>query len=335
MTKEKIRRDPKEVFDLIIKELTKKEIRKKLGLSTTALANHLERLELEGYIKREGKYVIEVLKSSYLYPKVTRNRVNRKLNKRGHAYNFKIIFSEERDLRRKDFVRNELKKGKIKKLGFGSFKLTKNKNTIWINKESLTIYSSNSYYSKNALHDKFAALRDVDKLARDMQRRFDFKGIYGIEIFREHYGLIFNKFAEWCLGKGKKLYVKDKGNKAILWVDDSRKDDIGLKEFEGKDPRTINNADTFFKSHEEHNFKHDADFIDKGFDNTNKAIIESSHQIKFLAENQIQQGKDIKEFASQIRTHIPAYKKMGDFTEALFHEIKGLKEEIKQINNKK
>ena len=276
MVKQKIRRDPKEVFDLIVKEKNKKEIAKELGLSKTALANHLERLELSGHIKREGKYLIKVLQSSYLNPKVTKNRVSKKLNKRGHAFNFKILFPEEKDLREKDLVISELKKKKLEELGFGSYKFNKKKNTIWINKESLTIYSNNSYYSENALHSKFTAIRDIDNLIGDIKRKFNFRGVYGIEVFREHYGLIFNKFAEWCLGKGKKLYVKDKGNKAILWVDDSRKDDIGLKEFEGKV---------------------DSSFILNGFEIATK-------QINQLTMAQVEGSKQLTEYAEQNREHL-------------------------------
>lgn len=312
MIKQKIRRDPKEVLDLIIKELTKKEISKKLGLSKTALANHLERLELSGHIKREGKFVIKVLKSSYSHPKVTKNQIIRKLNKRGHGYNISVIFAEEKDLRTKDLVVSEFKKKKLKKLDFGSYKFKKKKTTIWINKKSLTLYSSNYYCSKNALHSKFTALRDIDNLVKDLKRKFNFKGIYGIEVFREHYGLIFNKFAEWCLGKGKKLYVKDKGNKAILWVDDSRKDDIGLKEFEGKDPRIINEAGNYFDDVMiKHEGKVDASFILNGFDKTNKAIKKNAEHLEFHAEN--------------MRSHVKAVQNLGDGVTELTKIIKELK----------
>lgn len=314
MIKQKTRRDPKEVFDLIVKEFNKKEISKKLGLSKTALANHLERLELSGHIKREGKFIIKILKSSYSNPKVTKNRVTKKLNKRGHAFNFKILFPEERDLRKKDVVISEFKKKNLKELGFGSYQFSKKKNTIWINKESLTIYSNNSYYSKNALHSKFTALRDIDNLTNDLKRKFNFKGIYGIEVFREHYGLIFNKFAEWCLGKGKKLYVKDKGNKAILWVDDSRKDDIGLKEFEGKDPIKINTADDHFDSHEKTEWKYDAYAV-----KNNKEKVEDHDKV-------IEKSMKVLEgYAKQIALHLrveQAQEKHLDNQTKLFKEIR-------------
>jgi len=250
-------------LDIVLRYLSlgysKKKIREKLEIKPSTLANRLRRLEDLGCIERKGKYIIKVLRSSHTNPRVTKNKVHINFNKRGHAHNFKIYFPKETDLKQKPKVKTEEKLKQLEKLSFGSLKFIKKKYTIWINKDSLTIYSNNSYYSDNALYSKFQALKDVDNLVQELKYRFDFKGKYGIEIFREHYGLIFNKFAKWLLDRKKKLYIKDeRKGKTILWVDDSRKDDIGLKEFEADDPIRINNADTFFKSHEDTNWKNDA-----------------------------------------------------------------------------
>ncbi len=250
------------IFKLLNDGLTKAKIRKKLNLKPSALANHLRRLETSGYIKRRGKFVVEVLPSSHLHPRVTKNEVhillNKKLNKRGHAFNFKVYFPKEKNLLEKTKVRQEFKLGNLEELNFGSLKLIKDNCTVWINKNgTLTIYSNNSYYSDNALHSKFSQLRDIDNLIANLKERFGFSGIYGIEVFREHYGLIFNKFAKWLLRKGRKLNVKNNGNKTILWVDASRKDDQGLEEFEGDDPLKINSADNFFSSKDKTGWKDD------------------------------------------------------------------------------
>ncbi len=273
------------VLHLLSSGFTKKEIRNKLDLKPTALANRLRRLEDLGCIERKGKYIIKVLRSSLDHHRVTKNQVHKKLNKRGHAYNFKVIFPKEEDLRKKPKVINEFKLKKIEKLPFNSYKLKKDKNSIWINKDSLTIYSSNSYYSKNALHSKFWVLKDIDNLIYYLRGRFKFNGLYGIEIFREHYGLIFNKFAKWLLRRGKKMYVKNYRNKTILWIDNSRKDDIGLEEFEGNDPQRINSADNYSKSHEKTKRKVTPEHIIKTLDKTTK-------QIKANAKNQGIYGKN-------------------------------------------
>jgi len=261
MTPPKKRCELDMVLNLLSIGFNKKEVRKKLNLKPSALSNHLRKLENLGCIERKGKYVVDVLRSSSLNPRVTKNQVHNKLNKRGHAFNFKIVFPKEGNLKERKEVKHEFELGNLKRLSFGSLRLTRDKNTIWINNNSLTIYSNNSYYSKNALHSKFRALKEIDTLVEDLIARFGFKGIYGLEVFREHYGLIFNKFAKWILKRGGKMYVKSKGDKAILWVDDSRKDDVGLKEFEGKDPITINVADKYFESHEKTGWKVTPSFL--------------------------------------------------------------------------
>lgn len=315
MTPPKKRSELGEVFNLILNNFNKKEIQKKLNLKPSALSNHLRRLETLGAIQRRGKYIIKVLNpkipSSLLHPKVTKNQVHINLNKRGHAFNFKIFFSNEINFLDNPQVKTEYKQKKLKLLKFGSFKLKRDNTTVWINKGSITAYSSNSYYSGNALHSKFRFLQDADTLAQYLKDRFNFKGIYGIEVFREHYGLIFNKFAQWLLKKGKKMYVRNEKNKAILWVDASRKDDINLKEFEGTNAIEINNADTFFNSHEKQNWKVDADF-------TLKAI-------GGLTQATAQNTKNLDSYAQHLSAHVESIKKLGAGVEELTKIVKELK----------
>ncbi len=273
------------VLKLLSHGLTKNQVRKKLGIKTSTLSNRLRRLEDLGCIERQGKFIIKVLRSSHLHPRVTKNQVHIRLNKRGHAFNFKILFPNEKNLLEKQKVKHELKVRNLTRLPFGSLKLIKDKCSIWINKESLTIYSNNSYYSKNALHSKFGALKDVDNLVRSLKERFGFIGMYGIEIFREHYGLIFNKFAQWILKRGDRLYVKEKGNKTILWVDSSRKDDIGLKEFEGHDPLQINSAEDYFESHERTRWKVTPETVLKMFTAAGELIKKNAENAQYYGEN--------------------------------------------------
>jgi len=268
-----------EVLRLLVLGKTKKEVRKRTGLNPTALSNHLRRLEELDNIRRVGKYKIDILSSSLNHPRVTKNKVHIGFNKRGHAHNVTAHFHKKINLKELSKVRQEAEAGILEKLKFGSLKLIRNGFTIWINSHNLTIYSNNSYYSNDSLKSKFKALREVDNLIQNLIYKYGFPKSYGIEVFREHYGLIFNKFANWLLKKGRKMYVQDKKGKSILWVDDSRKDDIGLKEFEGEDPIIINNADTFFSSHEKHNFKVDADFTLKAISGLTNAQLQTGKQL--------------------------------------------------------
>jgi len=302
------------ILNLLVKGYTRPKILKKLNIKASALSNHLRRLEDAGCIERKGKFIIKVLRSSYSTLWVSKDQVHKKLNKRGHAHNFKIIFPMEKNLIEKPKVQQEYKAKIIEKLQFGSMKLIKNKYSIWINKGSLTIYSNHSYYSKDAMHTRFRALKDVDNLARDLKDRYGFIGRYGIEIFREHYGLIFNKFASWILKKGQKLYVQNRGNKTILWVDSSRKDDIGLEEFEGDNPMMINSADNFFNSHEQTGWRNNAYVTEK-----NTKDIENQKQV-------INKSMKVLEgYAEQIALHLRVEQKqeqhLADQTQ-LFKEIR-------------
>jgi hypothetical protein len=299
------------ILNLLSEGLTKKDIKKRLNIKPSTLSNHLRRLENSGYIERKGKYIINVLSSSYSHLRVTKNQVHNRLNKRGHAFNFTVLFPKEKNLLENNKVQHELKVGNLEELPFGSLKLIKDKCSIWINKKSLTIYSNNSYYVKNALHSKFAALKDVDNLVNNLKDKFGFSGIYGIEVFREHYGLIFNKFAEWIIKRGKKLYVKEKGNKTILWVDDSRKDDIGLKEFEAADPLKINAADEYFNSHERTGWKVTPEFSLKIFNEAGELIKKNAENLEYHAEN--------------MRSHVIAVQQLGKSVQELTEIIKEMK----------
>ena len=304
------------VLNLLIQGFNKKQIRQKLNISASALANRLRRLEDLGAIERKGKYIINVLRSSHKHPRVTKNKVHKNLNKRGHAHNFKIYFPKEIDLKKKPKVRTEEKLKQLEKLSFGSLKFIKRKYTVWINTNSLTIYSNNSYYSKNALHSKFQAIKDVDNLVQELKDRFDFKGKYGIEIFREHYGLIFNQFAKWLIKQNKKLYVQDFKNKTVLWVDNSRKDDIGLEEFETNDPMKINKADDFFKSKDQTGWKDDTPQVEintKELKNQKEVINKSMEVLQGYAE----------QIALHLKVEQAQEKHLEDQTK-LFKEIRNL-----------
>jgi hypothetical protein len=331
----------REILRLLSIPMTKKEIRDKLDLSKSNMSYYLNKLELSGNIKRIGKNEVKVIQSSIIHPRVTRNQIVSKLNKRGHAHNFKVIFPQELgDLRLKHLIKNQIAIKRIQALKFGSLKFNYKRFTIWINKSTLTIYSRNSYYSNDALMSKFTALKDLDKLIGYLKDKFDIKGIYGIEIFREHYGLIFNEFAKWLLDKGSKMEIKDKGNKSILWVDDSKDDDIGLKEFESPNPLIINNADTLFESHLRTGWKVTPEFELEAINKLTNAIATMGNQLLEYKEQNVQhlaliqdyrnESKENKKFNNEIIKLINQWKKSNNDWRK--HEVKQIKKELKQSN---
>jgi len=89
------------------------------------------------------------------------------------------------------------------------------------------------------------------------------------------------------------MYVEDKKGKSILWVDKSRKDDIGLEEFEGEDPMKINSADEFFKSKDKTGWKDDTPQVKKNSEkiNDHDKVLDKSMEI-------------LKGYAEQISLHL-------------------------------
>lgn len=290
---------------------SKKELRELLGIKASNLSNRLRRLEDLGEIELFGKYGIKYIGSSHKHPKVTRNIINKKLNKRGHAFNFKVYFPKETiNLNQKDKVILEHSDKRINKLEFGSYQLKYKKYTIWINKKSLTIYSNNSYYATDALHSKFRQLKEINNLVAYLKQRYELRGLFGIELFREHYGLIFNKFAEWCNKNGYKLSLKNKGNKEILWIDNSRKDDIGLNEFESDSPTRINKADRYFQDQEKTSWEVTPTFV--------------LNAINKVTQNQLM-------FNNNFESHVEAIRTLSSTVKELERQVLSLRNENKTI----
>jgi len=284
-----------ETLNLIKINKGKGELRRLLKISPTALSNRLKRLEKLGVINLVGKYEMQITGSSLKHPKVTRTLIDKKLNKRGHAYGTSIVFSQSNDLWNNKKVVKELKQKRIKRLGYGSYRLNYKGFTVIINKEDFTVYAKkgNSLFSKDALKSRFFALNDLDNLAKYLKGRYDLKGIYGLGIFREHYGIIFNQFAKWLLSKGRKMEVKDKGNKAIIWVDDSKEDDIGLKELEGVDAMKMNTADKFFDSKDK-----------TGWNDDTPQVEENKKDIDKLVDAQVEGSRQLLAYADQNKEHL-------------------------------
>jgi len=242
------------------------------------------------------------------------------MNIRGHAFNFKIIFQTEKNLLENKIIRNLVESKRAEVLSFGSIRFKQDKNTIWINKGSITVYSNNSYYSEDANHTKFRALQDIDQLARDLKYKFQLMGIYGIQIFREHYGLIFNEFAKWILSQNRKFTLENKNNKAIFWVDDSMKDDIGFKEFEGNNPGKINNAAKLFESHDRTNWSQTPEVqikINEQQQEINRqfgeGFKETTKQLNYFGENMVSHVKAIQGISAGLEQQTKLFEELRDF----------------------
>ena len=88
--------------------------------------------------------------------------------------------------------------------------------------------------------------------------------------------------------------MKEKGDKTILWVDNSRKDDIGLTEFEGEDPMSINKADNYFQSHENTGWQVTPEFSLKSFNEAGELIKGNAKAIKDVFPLMSDYNKNLK-----------------------------------------
>ena len=281
-----------ETLNLIKINKGKGELRRLLKITPTALSNRLKRLSDLGVLNLVGKYGMELTGSSLKHPKVTRTLIDKKLNKRGHASGTSIIFSQKNDLWNNKQLLKEFKKGRVKRYKYGSYELDYKNFTIIINKQDFTIYSKKvggSYFSKDALKSKFLMMKDLDNLAKYLKGRYDLKGIYGLRVFREHYGIIFDKFATWIIKTGRKFKVKNKEGKLIIWVDDSMDDDIGLKERESIDPIKTNTMDEWGEDMDEEGWALTSDI--------KKEIKENKNNISIISKNTKQLSKEIMDSA--------------------------------------
>ncbi len=323
-----------ETFNLIKIGKGKGDLRRLLRISPTALSNRLKRLENLGVINLVGKYEMQITGSSLKHPKVTRTLIDKKLNKRGHAWGVSIVFSQKNDLWNNKQLLKEFKKGRAKKLKYGSFKLDYKGFTIIINKEDFTVYAKkgNSHFSSDALKSKFMALKDLDNLAKYLKGRYDLKGIYGLRIFREHYGIIFDKFATWILEQGRKLTIRDEKGRAIIWVDDSKEDDIGLKERESSDPMKANTMDEWGKDMDEEGWTKTSE-IKKRIGNNEESIVGVSKDVEGIAENTKKLSQELmnstlvdKQIFSKVSVIEGALDKLANNQAKIVMEIKDLKE---------
>jgi len=174
------------------------------------------------------------------------------------------------------------------------------------------------------------------KLVKKLERMFNNSplshfGRYKFKITRQHYSLVHNALAKQYIDKEKKLHCYA-GRGLYLLIDNS----FNLEELETVHPDTAvednEKVQTFFNEGID---KADLETIKETTPiKIKEAFVESANQIKFLAENQRKATEDIGVFAHEIRTHIPAYEKMGNFTELLYKELKDLKKEIKNLKNK-
>ncbi len=275
-------------------------IQKNLGTSKQKLNYYLQKLVDLGYVEKKGR--------GWYEPKQTFEHASKKSkdNIRGHAFIWRIKLNQkynwkERLDRLK--IKYKLVRGCIPRIIFNNKK-------IWLCKEIILIYDSNSYYGRNALesrnHSAIGLMEQLEALGKELE-------VYLLQCkftpSREHFALIKNDLAIQCNRNEEKINVYDEKDGEWFWLDAS--DGLGELETGGKgvtQDRAALNMDVqyWWNDQKKHKFKVTPTFI--------------MDSIAGITKNQ-------GVFDANMMSHLEVLENIGK-------AITQLKDEVKKINGK-
>ncbi len=239
----------KEFYLMVLGKLNQstnlKEIQKDLGISKQQLNYYLRLLHKDNLIRKVGRGHWEVNKG------VEHARKSSKKNIRGHAFIWKIRLTKKYNWKER-LERLNIKYTLIRNC---IPRIYINNKKVWLGKESITVYESNSYYGENAIESrKLAVTCLVEVLEQlELKTQIDLKP-YNFKPAREHFGMIKNDLAVQCNRNGEKIYVRDNLEGEWLWIDDSL--NIGELETGGKKALVRNlQVQKWWNDNKKHDFK--------------------------------------------------------------------------------
>jgi hypothetical protein len=175
-------------------------------------------------------------------------------------------------------------------------------------KTILVNFDEKSFIAETAKKSRSYALVAFLRIIKKLERMFNNSplsqfGKYKFKITRQHYALMKNALARQYINEKKKLEVYT-GRGLWLLIDDS----FNLEELETVHPDTAVEDNGQVQEHFNNIKETPLEVVKELKPLTIKsALIESSNQIKVLAENQQKSHDDIQVFGREIRTHIPVY----------------------------
>jgi hypothetical protein len=303
------------VFELLKSGLRPSKICAKLSISKQALNYYTATLKRQGFIKKIGYGVWEILKDFEekevkTTPRVATNAYLKEVKEdsvRGHGLQF--VLKLPRELRNWD-RREELfiKQGiDFKPLFIGSFKagqkLEFKGRKVWILDKSIVIYEKSSYLAETAEKAKSYAIYEFKALVKALEgllgADFSRGGNYTFKVTRQHYALVKNALAKQYDKEGKKLEVyTDRG----LWfiIDNS----FNLHEAETLHPQT---ADTDNKK------------VQDFFNGIKKY---EGFTPEFLVNTIGQNAVNMDNYAKHLQAHVESVQKLGTAVEELVKIVK-------------
>ncbi len=240
---------------------------------------------------------------------------------RGHAYVWNVYgfrLPEKWD-KRLDII----KKKNIKYKLVGALKTTPRIKAlgrkVWLCNDHLRIYDTKkaSYYGDTAIESRVNAFMELLKIVKVLENKlgFYFKP-FKWSVQKEHYALIKNDLAIDQNRKGNIMRISDEDGEWLL-IDDSLEQGGELETIGKKALPTNLVLKPWWNDHKKHNFKVTPSYVLNG--------------LNTLTKNQMNQSKEISNFAIALNRHIPAYEGMKDEVKDLHEGINKLTKEIKSL----
>ena len=309
----KLTKTEKEILRLVTEEfLTIKQIKLRRHCSLQAIYKHLKNIKKKGHIGSGLKKVEKI--QSTIQPNDVRLHAQ--------EFNIKIIYQDA-------LYQKRLKKSNL---------IFLDSNTIRLYKNSIEIYSGNSFIGKTeAEADKKSIeywFRFFNRLESELNIIIIKNRSRNIKEVSHHYARGNSEIAENSIENKEPIRVFAKEDGKLCFITD---DSFGFKEDETLHPITA---------------KPDRKAIDKQVNDwrlnnppTNSEIWQITSQnvvaqqksiemINILVKNQSEQNKSIKEFAVALNRHIPAYEGMANKVSKLDKTINELKNVITSLGKK-
>jgi len=314
------------VFDLIKKGYRPSQICSKFKINKKTLQNHLSSLKRQGFIRKMGYGVWEIIKEFdqkevLKSTKVANDNMLMGISKpdqvRGHAFQFTLKIPQLRnwDKREDIFTKKGIKFSQlITGMGKIGQKIMFKGRKIWITDNSIIVFEKASYMSETAEGSKSHAIYDfknlINSLERHLKADFNFKGRLLFRISRQHYSLVKNALARQYDREGKKLEVYDEGG---FWL--SIDNSFNLHELETIHPKTADQdnkkVQDFFNGIKQY----------EGF--TPLFLMETMGK---CVQSTIQNAQNLDQYVIHLKAHVESVKQLGSAVEELTKVVKDIKE---------
>lgn len=301
------------ILNLLSQGKNPAKISKELNISMPRISYHLRKMQDDGIIEKKGYGTWEV--------KQVKTSVSNTLTKstpkeiRGHAFIWVIkIPKEMKGLREK-----ALEKGKA--ISKGQVRLIIKDHKVWVGKENIIIFENKSFYAKDSIESrKYAAITLIEVL-RALERELDTKlSPYVFKPCREHYGMIKNDLAIQCNRNKEKIAIHDNLEGEWLWIDDS--ESLGELETGGiKAVVRSKQVQNWWNDQKKHNFEL----------NASKTL----EMINGLTTSQQTMINTMNDYAIHIKAHTESIKALSKAIPQLTSMLKNVREENKQLKQKR